>query len=1657
MASQEGGNIRVAVRVRPFNSRELERQAKCIVRMENSQTILAVPEDSSRSNQAVKSERQKIFNFDKSYWSFNPSDEHFAGQEALFRDLGSPLLDNAFVGYNACIFAYGQTGSGKSYSMMGSGEANELGLIPRICRDLFARISRQQDDANVKFRVEVSYLEIYNERVRDLLNPRSKGNLKVREHPVMGPYVEDLAKLAVTSFPDINNLMNEGNQSRTVAATRMNETSSRSHAVFTLILTQKRHDEETSMDAGKVSRISLVDLAGSERAASTGATGARLKEGAQINKSLSTLGRVIAALADHSTGKARKVPYRDSVLTWLLKDSLGGNSMTAMVAALSPADMNFEETLSTLRYADSAKRIKNHAVVNEDPNAKMIRELKDELAQLRSKLRGSGVPGAFAEQSYPPDTPLEKQMVTIVQTDGTIKQVSKAEIADQLNASEKLYDDLRLTWEEKLQKTEQIHREREAALEDLGISIEHGTVGLSTPRKTPHLLNLNDDPLLAECLIYNLKHGITRVGNVDLNQMSEIRLNGTRILKDHCNFENNDGVVTLNPCGEAAILVNGQRIKGPTRLRSSCRIILGDFHIFRFNNPEEARAERAEKGVRTKLRQVQLAARTASPRLQVQDSIVGNDVPSEHVNGLRRAFHGHQTSIASISQSESRSETPIPALDEEKYDWSYARMEAAAALKETGDEDEDSDESYLQREKYMSAGTIDNFSLDTALTLPSSPYQAHNHDTGTGVRNSQSPLDSQHDEYFHRHQNTESTIVQMGPVGSESLTRERSYNALKAEMEERLSEQKRQFEESRARDTTILAQQRIGELRTPSKDASYLMKTAFHAWHSHRYVRMAEVLLRCSILLKEVQVLSDAMDLHLRYQFAIVEDGIPLVSSYDLVMVGESIDEHDGDLSESKKPCIGVRVIDTRANVISLVSIKNVRRRLRWLRQRYQYIDRPAYLQHLSMEDPFSDNVERRFSVAGLGEISLSSVYQARVRDYDIDITSPFTHNIIGVVKLSLEPSLSQGTASLTKFSVVLHEIRGFPEREGSQVHVQLSTSGSVGVPELTTTQLVSGFDEDPIRFGSVHNMGLTAAVAKDAMLRIVVFARVTPEHIEKLHSWDSIRDPKLATNGSRHRFKEAEFDTDKQHNAFVSIEVSELTEMGQYEPVEVVQENASAPRIIQLHQGLQRRIALQVSHTSGDSLRWNALTEVSIGKVQLVDSEGRADASTPADSIQLRAVAAPSLDKNSNGILSFNAVYQWDSSLHGSVLLDRVTQPNHQVYVTLTWKIHCRELASPMKFRISLPCQVQSRSYIRPSTKFYQLWNQTKISHSFTGNFDVLVQTSGSKRAVDLWRMDTRHEYVKGEEQLKHWMPRGLSLIRDFVASRARSKRALELEEAETRIGYQESLPPRPLTASSLMSFFAGTNDGRDDYSGEETNLLRRCLDLWQTKHPWDHQTVFLPETLSEVRQGQRSLQLSVDSSSRSTSTLSNRSKISTESVRKGQSPPPPRFSATVTYVPPNAQVVRSGILLTPNTMHSRWARTYVELRPPYLHIYALNSPTPTSNGTHQRPSDAAAITPSKSSLYNPKALHANGNFSSSSRQGIANFYASSPRLRAGDEVMIINLRNARVDREPKIGKLLICPKGWRVWAIWAEGGSWIWCCRETEVGGWVLAMDGV
>ncbi|KAI8065258.1 hypothetical protein BC940DRAFT_320720 [Gongronella butleri] len=942
-----GGNIKVFVRCRPLNSRELARGATGLIEMRGNQTIISKPADLCIGKE---SEDQKAFTFDKSYWSADKSSPDYADQQTVYNDVGEELLNHAFDGYNCCIFAYGQTGSGKSYSMMGYGE--DIGIIPRTCAELFNRIT-QNTDPNVSYAAEVSYIEIYNEKVRDLLNPKNKGNLKVREHPSTGPYVEDLSRLVVKDFDGLDHLMDEGNKARTVAATNMNETSSRSHAVFTVFLTQKRKDELTKLETEKVARISLVDLAGSERANSTGATGARLKEGANINRSLTTLGKVIAGLAEQSERKPGKkskdnfIPYRDSVLTWLLKDSLGGNSKTAMIAAISPAD--YDETLSTLRYADQAKKIKNKAVVNEDPNAKMIRELKEELSLLRDRLHvyapdivqelaassvlkmeggsgGNGKPlGVAGSGGGGGAIPNQDQVIDFVDATGTKKTMTKLEMIDQLQSSEKLLANLNETWEEKLKRTEHIQVERARALEELGITVHKNNVSLRAPKNMPHLVNLNEDPLMSECLVYQLKPGVTHVSGRDrqpapemdqqslevqkMQQHASITLGGSNIQLGHCWFDNKDDIVTLHPKGDTLVMVNGVRLAEPRELHSGDRIILGDYHIFRFNHPEQVRRARELQHQQQQLQQSPLEEDPSPQQAPSQQN-----TPKARPPRLQLPTKDDVGAILGSPE-------PMAAMD-----WNYARLEAVRNYycKENDYKSINDDEleklfdeitrarNSRRNTRCMSMISFDDasyttYSTTTTLDQQHPPHSAAGAGAAAGAAAALPP----------RPPPLPSSVLPSPAVAAATMDLSSQYEEKMMMEKERLKKElddQKQFYEAKINrmsaylndpnrpDDPLLVHNLLLESTddhlldlssspaTPSpspspgplidpilQDLSHTQKRQLHGifqqWQGMRHVAMAEVVLTHAALLKEANVLAHEMGKQTTYQFTIIEPG----------------------------------------------------------------------------------------------------------------------------------------------------------------------------------------------------------------------------------------------------------------------------------------------------------------------------------------------------------------------------------------------------------------------------------------------------------------------------------------------------------------------------------------------------------------------------------------------------------------------------------------------------------------------------------------------------------------------------------------------------------------------------------------------------------------
>ncbi|NWT33612.1 KIF14 protein, partial [Cardinalis cardinalis] len=550
----KNSKVIVAARVRPFSNREKTEDSFPVVSMNGSETIV----------QNLSTNQVYSFSYDFSFWSFDKSHPNFASQAMIYKTLALPLLERAFEGYNACLFAYGQTGSGKSYTMMGFDE--DRGIIPRLCEDLFNQIA-QMDKEQVLYHVEMSFFEVYNEKIHDLLvfkaeNGQKKQQLRVREHPVLGPYVEGLTVNVVRSYSDIQSWLELGNKQRATAATVMNDKSSRSHSVFTLVMTQTKVEfvNEEQCDRRLTSHINLIDLAGSECCTKAQTTGERLKEGVNINKSLLTLGRVISALSKQSqNGKKTFVPYRESVLTWLLKESLGGNSQTTMIATVSPAASSMEETLSTLRYAKQACSIINIAKVNEDVNVKLIRELKAEIEKLR------------AAQKSALNTDREKYRLYL-------QEITSLRV--ELHQQERNMAEMQRAWKEKLEQAEKRKLEDIKELQKAGIAFK-------MDNHLPNLVNLNEDPQLSEVLLYMIKEGETTVGRCTPNSKHDIQLSGVLIADDHCVIKNTVGKVSIIPLREAKTYVNGKCILDPTILHHGDRVILGGDHYFRFNHPAE--------------------------------------------------------------------------------------------------------------------------------------------------------------------------------------------------------------------------------------------------------------------------------------------------------------------------------------------------------------------------------------------------------------------------------------------------------------------------------------------------------------------------------------------------------------------------------------------------------------------------------------------------------------------------------------------------------------------------------------------------------------------------------------------------------------------------------------------------------------------------------------------------------------------------------------------------------------------------------------------------------------------------------------------------------------------------------------------------------------
>ncbi|XP_077939642.1 kinesin-like protein KIF1B isoform X1 [Gasterosteus aculeatus] len=1571
-----GASVKVAVRVRPFNSREMGKESKCIIQMQGNTTTILNPK--------APKEPAKTFSFDYSYWSHTtPEDPCFASQNLVFNDIGKEMLAHAFEGYNVCIFAYGQTGSGKSYTMMGKQEEGQEGIIPMLCEDLFEKIDDVSNKEELSYSVEVSYMEIYCERVRDLLNPKNKGNLRVREHPLLGPYVEDLSKLAVTSYTDIADLMDAGNKARTVAATNMNETSSRSHAVFTIVFTQKKHDSETDISTEKVSKISLVDLAGSERADSTGATGTRLKEGANINKSLTTLGKVISALAevtqDNCTSKSKKkkktdfIPYRDSVLTWLLRENLGGNSRTAMVAALSPADINYDETLSTLRYADRAKNIKCNAVINEDPNNKLVRDLKDEVARLKELLRAQGLGDILDIDPMGDDCPgsgikcdnaqLFRMAILSSQTEaqsyrwedlkdiqnnknryliasenqrpghfstapigsltaspssgslcnqGGLQSVTSIqerimstpggeEAIERLKESEKIIAELNETWEEKLRKTEAIRMEREALLAEMGVAIREdgGTLGVFSPKKTPHLVNLNEDPLMSECLLYYIKDGITRVGQADAERRQDIVLSGAHIREEHCIFRsernaNGNVIVMLVPCEGSETYVNGKRVEDSIQLRSGNRIIMGKNHVFRFNHPEQARAEREKTPT------------AETPVEPVDWTFAQRELLEKQGIDMKQEMEKRLTEMEILYKKEKEEADQLleqqRLVYESKLQELQKQVETISLVAETPDEEELEEEEEEEEPKLLGLPWTPH-----EFELAQWAFRKWRYHQFTSLRDQ-----LWGNAVYLKEANAISVELKKKVQFQFVLVTDTLYSPLPSEL---LCPEADKEQDSRPFPRTVVAvevqdlkngathywsldklKQRLEQMREMYDRAGEMASTNpedgegtltgndpfYDRFHWFKLVGSSPIFHGCvnehladrtpsptfSTTDSEITELADERQSEMSDLIddeAFVDD----TSSDAGTEEGSDIFSDGQDPFYDRSPWF---ILVGRAFVylsnllypvplVHRVAVVTEKGEVRgFLRVGVQAIaadeEAPDYgsgvrqsgTAKISFDDEYFkkndfpstvmthsglSQEELRF-VEGQGqssEVITPSEELNRINDMDLKLGN------VADTKLSCGDDLAGQleVGSIFTFRVTVLQANGVPP-EYADIFCQFNFLHRHD-EAFSTEPLKNTGKGAPLGFYHVQNISVEVTESfieyiKTKPIVFEVFGHYQ-QHPLHLHGQDLISPPTpsrkyypipmplskpVAATKLNTITKSNLGQCVSKYDLLVWFEISELEPTGEYIPA-VVDHSGGLPcnGNYLLHQGIQRRITVTLIHEKGSELHWKDVRELVVGRIR---SKAEVDESAADAVLSLNIISAKNIKSSHNSnrtFYRFEAV--WDSSLHNSLLLNRVTPYGEKIYMTLSAYLELDHCIQPAIITKDICMVFYSRdAKISPPRSLRNLfgsgYSKTPDCNRVTGIYELSLCKMSDSGSPGMQRrrrkiLDTSVAYVRGEENLAGWRPRGDSLILEHQWELEKMEQLHEVEKTRHLLLLKERLgddaplgtAPTPKSLSGLLS----------------------------------------------------------------------------------------------------------------------------------------------------------------------------------------------------------------------------------------------------------------
>ncbi|GAA5988770.1 hypothetical protein JCM11641_006533, partial [Rhodosporidiobolus odoratus] len=864
-----------------------------------------------------------------------------------------------------------------------------------------------------------------------------------------------------------------------------------------------------------------------------------------------------------------------------------------------------------------------------------------------------------------------------------------------------------------------------------------------------------------------------------------------------------------------------------------------------------------------------------------------------------------------------------------------SRMSFMDSLEEDGAEDEDDEDDARSRPFSGSTWTTDPTSLaESTLTLSNLPdLEVHPFGNGFDLPVAPSPAFSA-----------------SSSAAAEAAEKEKRIMAAKVQkLEARMAAQKKRIQRLRSSapsaDADAAARDELEELLDEwprlTAEQEPLAKRVVAQWRRRRTIRMAEDALSQAVLLKEANVISRELQKNVSFQFVVVERDVPSSACERSPGLGDIEEVSDAALTTANKPCVGVKVLDRRNQVASVWSMSKLRHRLEQMRNLYKWLDRPEYAQHFSSEDPFYESPAPPggFSFVGNALVSLVPLSRHAPAVLTAQIYSPYIADPVGSCRVWVKPIEVKSPPSSSANSadgqdgrrsidgplveggtlvveVEVDSVSGFDKSEFAALHIQLSSSTFFGIsPEQdeTLTSDIVQLDTSSLGYAKLQHrfeIRLTPSVLhhlSSSYGDIAFFARTRLPHFDKIERWDEAREGTSTTkvagapavrgdpvNDDVTRRPENEFITEQQHDVLAYVEIRELGERGEYEPVQVVSVNSLDAGAFFLRQGLQRRFVLSLAHNSGRAFAWKRITKVSLGDIRMLDSRGRVHAATSSVAAELRGMgtARPQFLQDGTATLSFASA--WDSSVHDSPHLNRTTPSGSRALLALSFDVDVAGCSSPISFSMDVAVTISNRD-ARPPNKLLSLLSSNRLSSRISSVFSVRLRPSKTRKPGDIWRLDTADTFVRGEEALAGWKPRGLSLVRDYDASWEVKRTTADVEATK-----------------ALLEAFELTLPTVEDRPPEER--LRQVIALWQKQ--------FGPR-------GEISLERE-----QPTSTL-----LDLASLAPSPSPLPPsspKLTGSATMVPRTETFNKRGPLaLLRDPSSNRWRKHWFVLRRPYLHVY--------------------------------------------------------------------------------------------------------------------------